>query len=98
MSKSILQTKKECWFCLTEKNLATHHVFEGWGLREKSEQYGLKVKLCNRHHNTTDEGVHFNYNMDLLLKQYAQREFEKNYSHELFMKEFRVNWLGKEFK
>lgn len=98
MSKSILQADKKCWFCETTIGLHCHHVFEGTGLRAKSEKYGLKVWLCGKDHNLSQEGVHAWKNKDLVLKKHAQKEFEKRYSHELFMKEFRVNWLGKDYE
>lgn len=74
-------------------NVVTHHVFYGTGNRKISDDYGLTVFLCGRHHNASMEGVHFNKTLDTALKQYAQRIFEKKYSHEEFMKLFRRNYL-----
>ena len=69
-----------------------HHVIYGTSNRKNSEKYGLKVWLCHRHH-TGDEGVHFNKDLDLMLKQTAQKEFEKTHTREEFMTIFGRNWL-----
>ena len=58
--KSIMQdkTSKQCYLCAkldkdyTPKNiLEEHHIFEGSANRKLSEKYGLKVYLCQAHHN-----------------------------------------------
>lgn len=92
MSKSILQSNRACWVC-GNPNVVVHHVFEGTAHRRLSEKYGLKVYLCGRHHNASDEGVHFNPVLDALLKKFAQQEFEKRHSHEEFMRIFKRNYL-----
>lgn len=92
MSKSRIQSEKECYICGAVKNLEEHHIFYGTGKRKKSEHYGLKVKLCfNCHHN--DVHAHPNEGNDLRLKRIAQQVFEENYSHKLFMDEFGKNYL-----
>lgn len=101
MSRSIIHDKKSrvCYLCVmlygdcTERSyLEEHHIFGGPD-RKKSEHYGLKVYLCPEHHRTTREAVHICREYDLMLKRTAQREFERRYGHEQFMKEFRRNWL-----
>lgn len=92
MEKSILQKNKRCAVCHRTDELHEHHIFEGPN-RRLSEQYGLKVWLCARHHNMSGEGVHFNTGLDLRLKRIAQRQFEKQYGHEKFMKLFGRNYL-----
>ena len=74
--KSVLQKEKECMLCQTTLGLHEHHVFEGWGNRAQSEKYGMKVWLCGKHHNLSNEGIHFNKSFDLAVKQMAQRYFE----------------------
>lgn len=93
MAKSILQNERECWFCGRTEPLHLHHVFYGTGLRSISDQYGLTVWLCPKHHNMSNDGVHMNRERDLELKQYAQQKFEKEYSHELFMERIGRNYL-----
>lgn len=79
MAESILQKEKECLICRTTRDLHCHHVFEGWGVRQISEKYGLKVWLCARHHNMSDESVHFNQMLNLKVKRWAQKKAMKHY-------------------
>lgn len=90
--KSIIQDKKECLFCHSTSNLHKHHIFFGSANRKLSEKYGCWCWLCVRHH-TSDDGVHFNRPLDLMLKEYCQQEFEKLHSHEEFMKIFGKNYI-----
>lgn len=74
--KSIIQAKKECYFCGAKSNLHEHHVFNGRN-RSNSEKYGLKVYLCARHHNLSKDSVHFNPIYMKLLKIIGQLYYEK---------------------
>ena len=91
--KSVFQTRKVCFFCNAIKGLHSHHIFEGTANRRKSEQYGFKVWLCAPHHNMSNEGVHFNKEKDIRLKQMAQTHFELQQSREVFIQEFGKSWL-----
>ena len=71
MAKSIIQDTKQCYVCNTTIGLHDHHVFFGSN-RKISEQHGLKVWLCGKHHNLSNEGVHFNKKLDLKLKKQLQ--------------------------
>ena len=42
---SVLQTKKECFFCKTTQNLHRHHVLYGSSNRKQAEKYGFTVYL-----------------------------------------------------
>ena len=77
--KSILQKKKRCLLCHTEQDLHLHHVFEGTGRRKISDKYGLTVWLCAKHHNMSDEGVHFNRKLELAIKKAAQKKAMQHY-------------------
>lgn len=91
--KSIIDEKKRCFFCLSQSALEVHHCIYGVAERKKSEQYGLKVYLCKRHH-TGDQGVHtMRPDLDLKLKQLAQRKFEETHSREDWIKEFGKSYL-----
>lgn len=91
--KSIIQSNKECYVCKTTFGLHDHHIIFGTANRKKSEQYGLKVWLCQEHH-TGQTGVHFNKALDLKLKKIAQRNFEMIHgSREQFLREFGKNFL-----
>ena len=59
--------------------------------RRLSDQDGCWCWLCPRHHNMSDEGVHFNKKFDTYLKQYTQRVFELVYD-ENFLDIFKRNY------
>lgn len=88
---SIIQKEKECYFCGTTSDLHSHHIFEGRN-RQNSEKYGLKVYLCSKHHNLSNDSVHFNPIYMNLLKKIGQLYFEKTYDKE-FIKIFKRNYL-----
>lgn len=91
MSKSIMEPVGacECWNCGDTRNLEVHHIFYGIRARKKSEHYGLKVHLCLGCHRWAKTGVHGgNHELDIRLKQEAERLFESKYSRELFRQEF----------
>ena len=99
--KSLLQTDKECYISRKlfnthdVRNLEKHHIF-GASNRDKSEKYGLWVWLTHEHHNENmrgDPGVHFSRERDLMIKQDAQKAFEKEYPDLSFIKIFGRNYL-----
>lgn len=92
-NKSIIHDMSKCYVCGTTQDLHTHEVFYGSANRKKSIEWGCYVKLCGRHHNLSNEGVHYNKTLDTKLKQEAQRKFEMIHGHEKFMEIFRKNYL-----
>lgn len=82
-----------CAICGSKDKVATHEIFYGTANRKKSIEDGLVVNLCGKHHNLSSEGVHFNRELDLKLKQKGQRAYEKLYGHEAFMKRYGKNYL-----
>ena len=91
--KSILQTDTNCCFtCGRCHALEWHHVF-GSANKKHSEKYGLMVRLCHWCHNEPPCGVHHNAENMKVLREYAQREFEKKHSREEFMEIFGRNYL-----
>ena len=92
---SILQTEKKCWVCGCKNNLHLHHTLYGGDKRRLSDKYGLTIWLCSKHHNMSDEGVHYNKELDLRVKQMAQMECMQHYnmSMEEWLKIFRRNYL-----
>lgn len=92
MSRSIVQTEKECWFCGARVTLEEHHIFAGAANRKISEKYGLKVWLCHRHHTGTD-GAQYDLDLNLLLKQEAQKAFEVHHTRREWMDLIRKNYL-----
>lgn len=75
VSKSIIQTNKACWVCGYTMELERHHIFYGSANRKLSEKWGCWCWLCHEHH-TGNTGIHFNPDLDDILKKYAQERFE----------------------
>lgn len=92
MSESILQSEPCCYFCGSVAGLEEHHIFAGVANRRISEKYGLKVWLCHEHH-TGNDGAQYDKEKNLQLKQEAQRKFEALYSHDMWMRLIRKNYL-----
>lgn len=70
-----------------------HHIF-GASNRKRSEKYGFIVPLHPELHNMSNEGVHFNKELDLKFKRMAQKDFEENHgTREDFIKEFGRSYL-----
>ena len=92
MAKSIIQERKECYFCGKLTNLERHHVFGGVANRPISEKYGLTVWLCHNCH-TGQDGAQYNKMKNLRLKQDAQFAFERNHTRSEWMKLIGKNYL-----
>ena len=90
--KSLLSKEKRCWVCGTTMNIHKHHIYMGSN-RNNSEKIGAWVYLCYKHHNGSNEGVHFNSKLDQELKEKAQQEYEKTHSREEFMAIIKRNYL-----
>ena len=105
MSKSIVQTQKECYICrylaaqqgyygeLPSAGLHKHHIMFGIANRKKSEHFGLWVYLCVPHHEYVPAAVHFNRDVRIFLCRIGQQVFEQKYSHEKYMQEFGRDWM-----
>lgn len=91
-TKSIIQTKKECFICGCQQEdiLSEHHCIENAGRRKNAEKYGLKVWLCYYCH----QRVHDDNQNELELKQAAQRAFEEQIgTREEWLQIFWKNYL-----
>lgn len=91
--QSIINNNHQCLVCGSTHNLHKHHIFFGTANRKLSEKYGCWCYLCARHHNMSNEGVHFNKPLDTKLKQYAQKKFNEVYPDLDFMRIFGKNYL-----
>lgn len=80
-----------CYICGGMAQCA-HHIFGG-PLRKISTANGFIVPLCHACHNMSDKGVHFNEQLSRMLKAEAQKEYEKEHSHDEFMKLIGRNYL-----
>ena len=92
MAKSIMQEDRACYFCGRLNGLECHHVFAGTANRQISEKYGLKVWLCHEHH-TGQHGAQYDSDLNRLLKQDAQRCFEKRHPRSEWMQIIGKNYL-----
>nr|DAW56164.1 MAG TPA: Recombination enhancement function protein nuclease, DNase, HYDROLASE.4A [Caudoviricetes sp.] len=94
MKKSLIQQGKYCYVCGTEYALHRHHVFEGTANRRLSEEDGAYCYLCYLHHNGSNRGVHFNKELDLLLKRRTQEAWEKTKGNrQEFINRYGKSWL-----
>lgn len=93
-SVSVLQGKtKECYVTGRTDNLHRHHVYGGSN-RKISDVNGFWIWLIPELHNMSDEGVHFNKELDIKLKQDCQRQFEADgHTREEFMSLIGKNYL-----
>lgn len=93
--ESIIDNKKECFRCRTTQGLHKHHIFFGVANRRKSDEDGCWIWLCGKHHNLSDEGIHFNKDFDLAVKQFAEKKWIEYYdkSKEDFLVRYGRNYL-----
>lgn len=91
-----MQSEKECYLCRKfygismQVGLECHHIFGGAN-RPLSTKDGLVVWLCQKHHNTAPDGVHFNqYNMEYLRRE-GQIKWEETYVGD-FIKRYGKNY------
>lgn len=97
MADSILQKDDtKCFICGSRRWLEWHHVWGGCGaIRDKSERFGLKVRLCHYCHNEPPNGVHQNKKIRSKLQAYAQKKAMAHYgwSVEDFRREFYKSYI-----
>ena len=91
---SILQDEKRCYICNTTQNIHIHEVYFGKN-RKKSIEDGCCVYLCGKHHNQSNDGVHFNHSLDQKLKKKMESQWLKHYNKTLedFIKKYGRNYL-----
>lgn len=80
--------------CESVSLIHKHEIFYG-AYRHVSIKYGLVIPLCPFHHTIGEFAIHNNREMDLYYKRLGQAVFERKYSHELFMREFKIDYLKK---
>lgn len=85
-----MQTEKKCYISGAEYNLDCHHVMTGTANRKLSDKYGLWVWLRHDIHMDLHDR---DKDLEIRLKQDAQRAFEKIYGHDKWMKTFRKNYI-----
>lgn len=98
--KSILQEKNGiCFLCdVLEGNtrqqygLHKHHVFFGPN-RQRSDEDGMFVYLCIRHHETGQDAVHRDKGSRVMLQIYAQEIYEKTHTREQFIARYGRSYI-----
>lgn len=96
MSKSIIKGnfKGTCYLCRRCTITENHHVFGGAN-RKKADKEGLTVYLCHYCHNEPPNGVHFNRERNIRLKQIGQKTWMEHYNKtvEDFIKHYGKNYI-----
>ena len=89
-----MQDIKQCYVCNTTNNIHIHEVYYGKN-RQKSIEDGCCVYLCGKHHNQSNDGVHFNHELDTKLKQQMQMHWMNHYDKTIddFIKRYGKNYL-----
>ncbi|HZK23154.1 MAG TPA: hypothetical protein VFC62_03520 [Atopostipes sp.] len=93
VTPSIMQDTKECYVTGATHNLHRHEVYFGNPYRDLSLKWGCWLYLRADLHNQSNNGVHFNKELDNRLKRETQLKFEKLHGHEKFMEVFDRNYL-----
>ena len=75
-----------CFLCGSNDRVAKHEAFGG-PYRE----------LCGPHHNLSSNGVHFNKDLDLKLKQHAEKIWLEHYTDKNLSMEERINMFIKRY-
>lgn len=91
MKSIIVEKMDRCCIC-GSKNVQMHHVFYGNANRKLADEDGLVVPLCLRHHLDSSEGVHFNRQIDTMLKMEGQRAWEREHPEGDFIKRYGKNY------
>ncbi len=91
--KSIMQNEKACYLTGYTGSLHKPHIYGGNGRRHICEAHGFWCYLRPDLHNLSDNGVHFNHELDLQLKQECQRIFEQTHTRDEFMRIIHRNYL-----
>lgn len=87
MKSVITDYEGMCIICNSMNNIHTHHCIEGTSGRRKSEDYGLKMPLCAKHHNMSDMSVHLNTEMNVMSHIIGQLAFEREMSFQGFARD-----------
>lgn len=97
--KSIIQADREhCFICGRNSRadywgLDEHHVFGGYGKRDLSEEYGLKIYICHDrcHLNGVHKDAALNRRVQAIVQKIAMRYY--GWSTDDFRKIFGKNYI-----
>lgn len=77
MKSIVTDYEQMCIICNSMNNIHIHHLCEGVANRQKSEDFGLKIPLCAKHHNMSNMSVHLNTEMNAMSHIIGQLAFER---------------------
>lgn len=83
----ITDNLEDCYLC-SRKKKDMHEAIGGCN-RSKSIEWGLVLPLCRKCHSELEN----NQELKRKIQQLGQETFEIKYSHELFMEEFKRNYI-----
>lgn len=95
MKSIVTEYTDTCFFCQNRAE-AEHHLIFGRGLRDIAEKDGIKVPVCNKHHNLgkLTEQIHENPMAEKLSKMLGQAIWEQHYgTREDFRKRYGRSYL-----
>lgn len=80
MGKMISAYTKDTDHCIVcgRRREHWHHVY-GASDKKSSEKFHYLLPLCGEHHNLSDNGIHFNHEMDYHYKQLGYEMFKRDY-------------------
>ena len=81
---------KTCFVCGSSGDIHIHEVFYGRANRIKSIQDGMCVPLCPAHHNMSNQGIHFNKQLDNYVKKQAEKIWVEHYCNSSLTKEEKI--------
>lgn len=85
-----LNTCVECGCRMEHK----HHIFFGISSEKKrAEKMGYMIPLCYMHHESSQEGIHHNPELNLKWRQIAQEHYEQTHTRSQFIQDFGRNYL-----
>ena len=81
--------------CVTQVKIFTYTRCIFGKNRQNSIKWGCCVYLCGKHHNQSNEGVHFNKKLDQELKMKMEQRFLTYYNKTIedFIDIFKKNYL-----
>lgn len=94
---SILVPSLDKCFVCGQSPVHLHEVFYGRANREKSIEDGCVIPLCPMHHNMSNQGVHYNNDLDDYLKKFAEKKWIEKYTTDDMTKEEKINAFIKRF-
>ena len=91
--ESIIQKKKECFVCHSQRFLEVHHCVHGSANRKIADRLGLTIYLCPSCHRGK-YGVHQNHDLDLKIMKIAEQAYLDYYKATV---EDWISLIGKNF-